>query len=55
MYVPLFARRQLKRRKKRPSRCVVEDYTRDAAVLGAQAGAAGAVTMVSVRDADKLK
>eukprot|EP00903_Cladosiphon_okamuranus_P018807 g17300.t1 len=38
-----------------PSRCVVEDYTRDAAVLGAQAGTAGAVTMVSVRDADKLK
>eukprot|EP00752_Nemacystus_decipiens_P012662 g11216.t1 len=38
-----------------PSRCVVQDYTRDAAVLGAKAGTAGAVTMVSVRDADKLK
>lgn len=51
---PLFARQSLNGGE-RPSRCVVEDYTRDAAVLGAQAGGSGAVTLVSVRDADKLK
>ncbi|CAM9410795.1 unnamed protein product, partial [Ectocarpus sp. 8 AP-2014] len=38
-----------------PSRCVVEDYTRDASVMGTRAGGAGAVTLVAVRDADKLK
>ncbi|CAM9883227.1 unnamed protein product [Pylaiella littoralis] len=38
-----------------PSRCVVEDYTRDASVLGTRSGGPGAVTMVSVKNADKLK
>ncbi|CAM9912647.1 unnamed protein product, partial [Ectocarpus fasciculatus] len=38
-----------------PSRCVVEDYTRDASVMGTRAGGAGAVTLIAVRDADKLK
>ncbi|CAM9964727.1 unnamed protein product [Scytosiphon promiscuus] len=38
-----------------PSRCVVEDYTRDSSVMGTRVGDAGAVTMISVRDADKLK
>ena len=54
MHVPLLARHPFND-EKRPSRCVVEDYTREAAVLGAKAGGAGVVTMVSVRDADKLK
>lgn len=39
----------------RPSKCVVVDYTRDVHVLGTRAGYAGALTMVSVKDHDKLK
>eukprot|EP00904_Undaria_pinnatifida_P007775 jgi/Undpi1/4127/HiC_scaffold_16.g07494.m1 len=37
-----------------PARCVVTDYTRDTAVMGTMQGGAGALTMVSVKDHDKL-